>query len=228
MKAGGLVLVFLLTGAVTVDQPTTLIGEGRGVTIIRGGMTFTGTERPSYLEVDHGPVIENVTFEGPKCLRLEGLGYISIEHVEFRNCDIAIELAGSLQARISDVLFVSNRVGISAHPAPVAYYDSLPELPPNRILVEFCTFYYSWRAIDWRGGEQLTVRDSEFGMNGVQGDDTSGALWLDGKDIILDRLWLESNAGHAVITTTQPAILRDSFFAYSTAPETSGPVTRPR
>lgn len=211
----------------------TLTGEGRGATVLVGVgsepvISVTGSEQPTYLEVDHGPRIQGVSVvgDGGTGIQFRGVAYFSIEASEVRGFDVGVEFDGALQGRIDDVLFVGNRVGASFHPAESSYYTALSELPPNRVTVTWSTFYYSsFRAIDFRGGQQIIVRDSEFGMNGTRGDDDSAAIWVEGAGdpggfgLVADGLWMESNRGRAAIVLRGDVghVIRDSWFAYTNA-----------
>lgn len=228
-KTGGIVQVPAgsFDGDLRVPVNVSLEGQGREATTLTGSVTVTGTTQRSAMEVDRGPSITGITFTGSgTCLRFEGVAYFSVERDAFRGCDVGVWFAGALQGRVDDSIFVGGRTGIRFTAEPIAYYTALPKLPPSRVLVEWSTFYENaWRAIDYSGGEQLLVEDSEFGRNGTAGDATSAAIWVEGAGdppgpgLVGSGLWMESSHGLAALVLRGAVThsIRDSWLAYTDA-----------
>lgn len=234
--SAGRYMVSALIGAGNVS----IVGAGRESTAIKARVdntTLLTISRPRTagpLEVPDAATIEDVAFDGNGHsgnigVSWVGVAFFNVARSTFRALETGVAFHGSLQGRVDDTKFLLNRTGLRFSAEAIEGFTAFPVLPPNRVAVTWSAFYgNTYRAIDYSGGEQLIIRDTELGDNGTEGDEDSAAIWFVGSGdtlgpgLVASGLWMESNHGYAAINiAASSSILRhsitDSWLAYTDA-----------
>lgn len=223
--------------AIALSVDVALLGAGREATIFKATansiniVSVTGLAIDSTYEVAHAPRIADIEFNanghtGVEGVALIGVAYWTVERCTFRGLAVGLDAYGSLQGLVHDTKFLSNTRGIKYSAQAIGYYGGT--LPPSRVKVNWSTFYLNTTyAIDWSGGQQIIVENSEFGANGTVANAATGAITATmggdagGPGFIGSNLWLESNHGGAVIALSGTVVgqhsLSDLWLAYTDA-----------
>lgn len=210
-----------LTAGLTVPTNVSLLGAGRKATLVKSNansINLVTVEGAAMEGGDLVPEIENaqwvadLSFDHNGHTGCVGIGYIgaayfNVSRCEFRGFTTGIDHYGSLQSVVFDCKFLDNATGIKYSAQASGYYPG-GTIPPNRVLVSWCSFYGNTsHGIDYTGGAQLLVEDSEFGLNGTEGDSSTSAVRfatdsLNGataQGLVLRGCWMEGNEGKAAI-----------------------------
>ena len=216
--------VFRVSG-LELPPDVSLDGAGREATTIEVtgpvGITVTGRgfEGGTVKEIDTAGSISDITIRGESgtAILYHAAAYFDVRRCTISGFDIGIDQQGSLQSEVHDCKLVDNGTGLRYAAARDTYYG--PVLPPNRVLVSWSAFYANGTGIDYSGGQQLIVRDSEFGQN----DAAIRVDASDGPGLVASGLWMEGNPSPVIrVTGNANHVLRDSFFAYTEGPIIEG------
>lgn len=214
-------IVYFPAGTYLVDalvgySNVSIIGEGRKNSTLkaRGSeniITITGTALGggSIGEVETAQLIADLAFDGNGHSPTDGVAFIGVAYFSILRCSftdltVGVEDYGSLQSDFHDVKFVDNVTGVKYTAQTIGYYGG--PVPPNRVLVSWCAFYGNTsHAIDYSGGSQLIIDNSEFGGNGTAANASTSAVWFHAglygnpvvQGLVMRGCWMEGSLGYA-------------------------------